>query len=61
MKPNRKLKANLVRAGIKQTEIAKQAGVSPSAVCRLLSGKIKSRNIESTINKALARPAKTAA
>lgn len=53
MNSKRKLKANLVRAGIRQKDIAEKAGVSPSAVCRILSGKSKSKNIEATINAAL--------
>lgn len=53
---NRKLKALLIKNGVKQTEIAKLAGVARSTVSCVLGGHEKSRPIMQATAKLLKMP-----
>lgn len=47
------LKILLIKARVKQSEIAEKAGVSQAAVSRVVNGKLKSKHIEDIIHEFL--------
>lgn len=51
----RKRKAKLIEAGVKQKDLAQKLHVSEAAISQVVSGKIKSRRIEAAIGQAIGR------
>lgn len=52
----REIKAELVRRGIKQRDIARAFGISPNAIWRIIARKSKSDRVQRQIASAIGRP-----